>query len=63
MGRRILEICEAAARAEGFASVELGATMGGKPLYESCGYQPIELMMVPTPGGVTVPILRMGKPI
>ena len=63
VGRRILEICEDAARAEGFGSVELGATMGGKPLYEVCGYQPIELLMVPTPGGVTVPILRMGKSI
>ena len=63
VGRRILEICEGAARDEGFRSVELGATMGGKPLYEACGYRPIELMMVPTPTGVTVPILRMGKPI
>ena len=63
VGRKILELCEAAARGEGFASVELGATMGGQPLYESCGYKPIELMMVPTPGGVEVPILRMGKAI
>jgi GNAT superfamily N-acetyltransferase len=63
VGRKILEICEDAARAEGFTSVELGATMGGKPLYEACGYKPIELMMVPTPNGVQVPILRMGKPI
>jgi hypothetical protein len=37
--------------------------MGGQPLYESCGYKPIELMMVPTPNGIKVPILRMGKPI
>ena len=63
VGRRILELCEEAARAEGFTAVELGATMGGKPLYEACGYRPIELMMVPTPNGVKVPILRMGKPI
>jgi GNAT superfamily N-acetyltransferase len=63
VGRKILELCEGAARTEGFKSVELGATMGGKPLYEACGYQPIEMMMVPTPGGVKVPILRMGKPI
>jgi len=63
VGRKILEMCESAARAEGFKSVELGATMGGKPLYEACGYKPIELMMVPTPNGVQVPILRMGKPI
>lgn len=63
IGRMVLDLCEAAARREGFTSVELGATMGGKPLYEACGYKPIELMMVPTPGGVEVPILRMGKPI
>jgi len=61
VGRKILELCEAAAKAEGFKSVELGATMGGQPLYEACGYKPIELMMVPTPNGVNVPILRMGK--
>jgi GNAT superfamily N-acetyltransferase len=63
VGRKILDLCEDAARAEGFSAVELGATMGGKPLYEACGYQPIELMMVPTPNGVEVPILRMRKPI
>jgi GNAT superfamily N-acetyltransferase len=61
VGRKILDLCEAAARGEGFGSVELGATMGGQPLYEACGYKPIELMMVPTPDGVEVPILRMGK--
>lgn len=63
VGRKVLELCEAAARGEGFTSVELAATMGGQPLYESCGYKPIELMMVPTPNGIKVPILRMGKPI
>ena len=63
IGRKVLSLCEDAARREGFKTVELGATMGGKPLYEACGYKPIELMMVPTPGGVQVPILRMGKPI
>ena len=61
IGRKILVLCEDAARAEGFTRAELGATMGGKPLYEAAGYQPIELMQVPTPGGVVVPILRMGK--
>jgi hypothetical protein len=30
-------------------------------LYEACGYQPIEAMLVTTPGGVKVPLLRMGK--
>ncbi len=63
VGREVLALCEGAARREGFAHVELAATMGGKPLYEACGYKPIELLMVPTPGGIEVPILRMGKPL
>ena len=32
VGRRILELCETAARAEGFTKTELGATMGGAAL-------------------------------
>jgi GNAT superfamily N-acetyltransferase len=61
VGRQILELCEAAARAEGFSRAELGATMGGEPLYRACGYVEIERLDVPTPNGVTVPITRMGK--
>lgn len=61
VGRKILELCEAAARAEGFACAELGATAGGEPLYIACGYREIERLEVPTPNGVTVPITRMGK--
>src|SRR5690242_6373112 len=61
VGRRILELCEAAARTEGFSRAELGATAGGEPLFRACGYVEIERMDVPTPNGVTVPITRMGK--
>jgi len=61
VGRQIIELCEAAARAEGFTRTELGATAGGEPLYTACGYVEIERMEVSTPGGVTVPITRMGK--
>jgi GNAT superfamily N-acetyltransferase len=61
VGRRILDLCEAAARTEGFTRAELGATKGGEPLYRACGYEEIECLEVPTPGGVTVPITRMGK--
>src|ERR1700742_927791 len=53
VGRQILTLCEAAARAEGFRSVELGATAGGEPLYAACGYTEIERMDVATPSGVT----------
>jgi GNAT superfamily N-acetyltransferase len=63
VGRRILELCEASARADGFTRAELGATKGGEPLYRACGYREIERLEVPTPGGVTVPITRMGKPL
>ena len=61
VGRQILALCEAAARAEGFQRTELGATAGGEPLYRACGYTDIERLEVPTPSGVTVPITRMGK--
>jgi GNAT superfamily N-acetyltransferase len=61
VGRKVLSLCEEAARGEGFSRVELAATMGGKPLYQACGYQPIEAMPVTTPSGVKVPLLRMGK--
>jgi GNAT superfamily N-acetyltransferase len=61
VGRLILDLCENAAREEGFQRAELGATAGGEPLYRACGYQEIERMEVPTPGGITVPITRMGK--
>src|SRR5215468_2933949 len=42
VGRRVLEACEAAARAEGFTACEMAATLAGAPLYEACGYAPIE---------------------
>ena len=61
VGRHVLALCEAAARAEGFTRAELGATAGGEPLYRVCGYAEIERIEVPTPGGMTVPITRMGK--
>jgi GNAT superfamily N-acetyltransferase len=61
VGRHVLALCEEAARAEGFRRAELGATMGGKPLYEAAGYQPLELLQVETPAGTSVPILRMTK--
>jgi GNAT superfamily N-acetyltransferase len=60
VGRLILLLCEDAARAEGFARIELMATMAGEPLYRACGYQAIE-PVVDDRGGVAVPLLRMWK--
>jgi GNAT superfamily N-acetyltransferase len=62
VGRLILELCEAAARAEGFRRVELMATLSGRALYSQCGYQDIEAVE-DARGGAPVPLVRMGKAI
>ena len=62
VGRLILELCEAAARAEGFSRLELMGTMSGRPLYESYGFIAIE-EVVDDRGGAPVPLTRMGKAI
>ena len=62
VGRLILSLCEEAARAEGFNSVELMATASGEPLYLACGYQPGE-RLTDDRGGAPVPLMRMRKPI
>ena len=61
IGRAILAACESAAKAEGFAKVELAATMAGEPLYRACGYSAIEPITRQTSNGAVVPLLRMGK--
>jgi GNAT superfamily N-acetyltransferase len=60
VGRLILRLCEAAAKSEGFSSVELMATMSGEPLYRSAGYTAIEALEDDR-GGAAVPLLRMRK--
>jgi GNAT superfamily N-acetyltransferase len=62
VGRLILQLCEAAAAAEGFTRLELMSTLSGEPLYTAYGFRPIERLEDAT-GGVPVPILRMEKPI
>jgi GNAT superfamily N-acetyltransferase len=60
VGRLILSLCESAARAEGFRSVELMGTLSGEPLYRACGYQVIE-ELEDARGGVPIPLKRMRK--
>jgi GNAT superfamily N-acetyltransferase len=62
VGRLILEACEAAAREEGFATLELMATMSGRPLYTAYGFEPVE-DVVDARGGAPVPLTRMAKPV
>ncbi len=61
VGSRILEVCEAAAVAEGFRRLEMGATLTGVPLYLARGYVEEEHREVPLRPGLSLPIVRMVK--
>ena len=61
VGRLVLGLCEAAARAHGFRRAEMMATLAGEPLYRACGYRPIETVLSDPTDGVRVPLVRMGK--
>ncbi|PNQ03114.1 GNAT family N-acetyltransferase [Sphingobium sp. SA916] len=58
VGTLILSLCEAAARAEGFAALELSATMAGVPLYRSFGFADVRAFE-----DSGVPLILMRKPI
>ena len=61
IGRRIILACEAAARAEGFTRMDLGATLPGEPLYAAMGYVATERFEIPTPNGISIPAAQMQK--
>jgi GNAT superfamily N-acetyltransferase len=63
LGRRVLEACEAAAKAEGFRTLALVATLPGVPLYESHGFRRLEQSDVTMPDGVTIECVAMEKPV
>jgi GNAT superfamily N-acetyltransferase len=63
LGRRILEACEAAAKAEGFRTLALASTLPGLPLYESYGFRVLERIDLPMPDGVSIGGATMEKPI
>ncbi len=62
VGRLILTLCESAAAAEGFTSLELMATLAGEPLYTAYGFVPME-RMTDASTGTQIPIVRMRRPI
>ena len=61
IGRMVLGLCEAAARAAGFKRAEMMATLAGEPLYRAFGYLPMEKIESAPIDGVRVPLLRMEK--
>jgi GNAT superfamily N-acetyltransferase len=63
LGRAILEACERAARAEGFRSLALMATLPGEPLYAAFGFRAVERVSLTMPDGVTLGGVAMDRPI
>ncbi len=63
LARAILESCERAARAEGFQSLVLMATLPGEPLYRAFGFEEVGRSMVAMPDGVETAAIEMRRPI
>lgn len=61
VGRRLLQCCEAAARAAGFTRLELLATLTGVPLYTASGFVATSSVVLSLPDGVTFPCVQMAK--
>ena len=62
LGRAILERCERDARAEGFTTLALMATLPGEPLYRAYGFREVERTMVRLPDGTELAGVAMERP-
>ena len=63
VGSRILDACLDAARAAGFRTVELAATLPGVPFYAARGFVERERLSAPMADGRGLPIVRMERAI
>jgi GNAT superfamily N-acetyltransferase len=63
IGRAILESCERAARAEGFTTLALMATLPGEQLYKAFGFRETERVQIAHPDGVVLEGVAMERPI
>ena len=61
IGGRLLDVCRAAAEAEGFTSFELMATLPGVPLYARNGFREVERVKDRLPSGVVLEFVRMRR--
>lgn len=61
IGKRILERCESDARAHGFRSAEMMATLPGEKLYRALGYAVVERVRYEMDDGVMIELVRMQK--
>lgn len=63
LGRAILDSCERAARAEGFRTLALMATLPGEPLYRAFGFRELGRSLVTMPDGVAIECVAMERPV
>ena len=63
LGKRIIDACEKAARREGFSRMALSATLPGVPLYQACGFEPLEEVDTVLVDGARLTCVSMEKPI
>jgi GNAT superfamily N-acetyltransferase len=63
LGRAILESCERDARAEGFTTLALMATLPGEPLYRAFGFTETGRVMVTAPDGVELEGVTMQRAV
>ncbi|MBC8090079.1 MAG: GNAT family N-acetyltransferase [Phycisphaerae bacterium] len=63
LARMVFGECELAAQAGGFREFVLIATLPGRLLYHALGFCDVEAFELPMPGGVTLPLVRMSRPI
>ncbi len=63
LGRAILESCERAARAEGFRTLALMATLPGEQLYRAFGFRELGRSMLTMPDGVEIEGVAMERPV
>lgn len=63
LGRRIINESVLAAKAAGFSTMSLMATLPGEALYAACGFREVERVEVITPNGTPLPCVEMEKPV
>jgi predicted N-acetyltransferase YhbS len=61
IGRAIMRECETALIAAGFNRAEIVATLAGEPLYAAFGYDVTDRFLIPLPGSLSLPAVRMTK--
>ena len=61
VGTYIMNVCETAAKANGFKILQLGATLPGVPLYSKMGYEAFEHVDETLPDGEFLSLVKMQK--